>query len=180
MAENQERYNFTAIVLHWLMAILLLILFCLGWYMIDLPKGSEERSWFFALHKSIGLTMALLVFIRIVWRFTHTSPKLPENISQFKQKLAGLTHVLLYVAMIIQPLSGYISSSFSGYKTKIWGVPLPHWGWKSPELNGIFTDIHVASSIALLCLVTLHLSGIVVHIYEGDRHILRRMIPDKQ
>lgn len=179
MTTGQERYSTTAIILHWVMAILLLTLFGLGWYMVDLPKGSDERSWFFALHKSIGLTMASLALIRVVWRFTHTPPELPETISQFKRKLAGLTHWLLYVAMIIQPLSGYISSSFSGYKTKIWGVPLPHWGWKSPALNELFTDIHVASSVVLLCLVILHLSGVVIHIYKGDRHILRRMIPVK-
>lgn len=162
------------------MAILLLTLFGLGWYMVDLPKGSDERSWFFALHKSIGLTMALLALIRLAWRYTHVPPDLPETVSQFKQQLAGLTHWLLYMAMIIQPLSGYISSSFSGYKTKIWGVALPHWGWKSPSLNELFTDIHVASSVALLCLVIMHLGGVVVHVYEGDKQILRRMIPGKE
>ncbi len=179
MATNQERYSLTAIILHWLMAILLLTLFGLGWYMVDLPKGSDERSWFFALHKSIGLTMALLAFIRVAWRFTHVPPDLPETVSKFKQILAGLTHWLLYIAMIVQPLSGYISSSFSGYKTKLWGIPLPHWGWKSPALNELFTDIHVASSVALLCLVIMHLGGVVVHVYEGDKQILRRMTPGK-
>jgi len=180
MTTNQERYSSTAIILHWLMAILLLTLFGLGWYMVDLPKGSDERSWFFALHKSIGLTMALLALIRVIWRFTHAPPDLPESVSQFKQRLAGLTHGLLYMAMIIQPLSGYISSSFSGYKTKIWGVALPHWGWKAPALNELFTDIHVASSVVLLCLVILHLSGVAIHIYEGDKHLIRRMLPGKQ
>jgi len=55
MMIDQERYSATAMFLHWVMAILVIILFCLGWYMVDLPKGSDERSWFFALHKSIGL-----------------------------------------------------------------------------------------------------------------------------
>ncbi len=179
MTTNQERYSTTAVVLHWVMAILLLTLFGLGWYMVDLPRGSDARSWFFALHKSIGLTMALLVLIRLIWRFTHTPPALPEMVSKFKRKLAKLTHWLLYLAMIIQPLSGYISSSFSGYKTKLWGVPLPHWGWKSPKLNEIFTDIHETSSVVLLCLIILHLCGAAVHLYQGDGHLLRRMMPGK-
>lgn len=55
MMTNQERYSATAMFLHWVMAILVITLFCLGWYMVDLPKESDERSWFFALHKSIGL-----------------------------------------------------------------------------------------------------------------------------
>lgn len=166
-------------ILHWLMAILLITLFALGWSMVDLPKGSDERSWFFALHKSIGLTMALLAFIRLAWRSTHSPPKWPETVSKFQQRLAELTHVLLYVAMILQPLSGYMSSSFSGYKTKIWGLSLPHWGWKSPVLNELFTDIHVACSVALLCLLVLHLCGVMVHVYAGEKHLLRRMMPSK-
>ena len=55
MTTNQEKYSTTAIILHWVMAILLFTLFGLGRYMVDLPKCSDERSWFFALHKSIGL-----------------------------------------------------------------------------------------------------------------------------
>jgi len=145
-----------------------------------LPKESDERSWFFALHKSIGLTMAILALIRLVWRFTHVPPALPESITNFKRQLAGLTHWLLYLAMFIQPVSGYISSSFSGYKTKIWGLPLPHWGWKSPVLNEIFTDIHVASSVTLLCLIVIHLCGVIFHVYVGEMNILRRMIPGKK
>ena len=176
MMTDQERYSATAMFLHWLMAILLITLFCLGWYMVDLPKDSDERSWFFALHKSIGLTVAVLVLIRLVWRFTHVPPALPGSITNFKRQLAGLTHCLLYVAMFIQPVSGYISSSFSGYKTKIWGLSLPHWGWKSPALNELFTDIHVASSVTLLCLIVLHLCGVVIHVYQGEVSILRRMI----
>ena len=64
-----------------------------------------------------------------------------------------------------------------GYKTKLWGVPLPHWGWKSPVLNEIFTDIHVASSVALLSLIILHLCGVIFHLYTGEMNIFRRMIP---
>ena len=60
MITDQERYSATAMFLHWVMAILVITLFCLGWYMVDLPKGSDERSWFFALHKSIGLWPLIL------------------------------------------------------------------------------------------------------------------------
>ncbi|MCK5432847.1 MAG: cytochrome b/b6 domain-containing protein, partial [Gammaproteobacteria bacterium] len=87
MMTDQDRYSFTAILLHWVMAILAITLFGLGWYMVDLPKGSDERSWFFALHKSIGLTMAILVLLRLIWRLKHVPPVLPASISKFKQKL---------------------------------------------------------------------------------------------
>ena len=132
------------------MAILLICMFVLGTYMVDLPKGSDERSWYFALHKSIGLTLALLAFIRLSLKFIFKSPPLPDEVTFIQKKLATATHNLLYLMMFIQPVTGYISSSFSGYKTKFWGVPLPHWGWKSPALNELFTTVHQISALFLV------------------------------
>ena len=136
-----RRYSTIAIIIHWLMAILLICMFALGIYMVDLPKGSDERSWFFALHKSIGLTLALLALMRLFLKFIFKAPPLPDDVTFIQKKLATATHNLLYLMMFIQPITGYISSSFSGYKTKFWGVPLPHWGWKSPDLNELFTRL---------------------------------------
>ncbi len=175
--DNQERYGKFAIFMHWLMVLLIFTMFGLGWYMVELPENSPERTWFFALHKSIGLTLALLALIRLGWRLSHKPPALPETIAPWKRRLANLTHNFLYVLMFVQPASGYISSSFSGFKTRFWGIPLPHWGWKDQVLNELFTDIHVASSIALLCLIILHISGTLYHLYNSQDFVMKRILP---
>ena len=177
MARSTEKYSNLAIFLHWFMALLIFTMFGLGWYMVDLPKGSPERTWFFALHKSIGLTLALSVLIRLGWRMIEKPPVLPDFIPVWKSRLATMTHHLLYFLMFLQPVSGYISSSFSGYKTKFWGFPLPHWGWKDVLLNELFTDIHVGSSIALLFFICLHLAGAIAHMIESQSSIIKRMYP---
>ena len=141
-----QRYSSTAVIIHWLMAVMIIIMIALGIYMVDLPKGSDERSWFFALHKSIGLTLALLAIIRLSWKMKSRPPVLPDYIPSKQKILAMTTHNLLYVLMFVQPVSGYISSSFSGYKTIFWGIALPYWGWKDPVLNELFTDIHKISA----------------------------------
>lgn len=180
MLNNQQNYNGVAIFLHWSMAIFIVSLFLIGWYMVDLPKGSDERTWFFSLHKSIGLTVALLLILRLAWRCLYKPPALPEDLSKIKQQLAHTAHYLLYIAMFVQPLSGYLSSSFSGYRTKLWGLPLPQWGEKVPALNELLTNVHEISSVVLLILIVLHLLGVVVHIYKGELHILKRMLPAKK
>lgn len=174
-----EQYTGGAIVIHWLMVVLIFTLFGLGWYMTDLPKDSPERTWFFALHKSIGLTTALMAVLRLAWRWRYTPPDLPETIEYWKRRLATATHHLLYVLMFLQPMSGYISSSFSGYSTRFWGFPLPDWGWKDEALNQLFTNIHVASSIALLTLIVLHILGALHHGMTAEDSVLRRMLPGK-
>jgi|TARA_B100001996_G_scaffold162338_1_gene123808 cytochrome b561 len=172
---NIKRYNSVAIIVHWIMAILLLCMFVLGIYMVDLPKGSDERSWFFALHKSMGLTLALLALFRLFWKFISESPPLPDDVTTTQKIAAVSTHNLLYLMMFVQPTSGYISSCFSGYKTKFWGIPLPHWGWKSPELNQLFTSIHDISAVIFGLLIILHISGAMFHIHKKQFHLFKRM-----
>ena len=176
MSESQHHYTLPAIILHWIIAILILILLPLGWYMVDLPRG-PDRSWYFALHKSIGLSVFILIVMRTIWRVLYIPPELPSYISTLKQSVIHWMHKLLYLVMFIQPLSGYFSSSFSGYKTKIWGIPLPHWGWKDPQLNTLFSTIHEYSSIFFIALVSLHLAGVFYHIHRKEKDILRRMLP---
>jgi len=145
--------------------------------MVDLPRGSDERSFFFALHKSFGITTAIVVFLRIAWRVSHRAPALPQSLATWQRRAATAVHHLLYFFLILQPVSGYVSSSFSGYKTRLWGVALPHWGWKDQVLNETFTEIHVASSVALLILIGIHLCGALAHLLMPHENVLRRMVP---
>lgn len=159
------------------MVLLIFTLFALGWYMSDLPKGSAERTWYFALHKSIGLTTALFALARLCWRLLHKPPELPLSVPKMQQLAASITHYMLYIFMFIQPISGYISSSFSGYSTKLWGIPLPDWGWKAPALNKLFTEIHEVSSVILLSFIVLHIGGALYHGLIKKDGIIRRMLP---
>ena len=136
--DRNTQYTFTAIIIHWVIAVLVFAMFAIGWYMVDLPRG-PERSSSFALHKSIGLTIFLLAIVRIIWRFFHRPPPY-ARVPNWQITVARIAHLLFYVLLVVQPTSGYLSSSFSGYKTKLFGVALPHWGWRDAPLNEFFTD----------------------------------------
>ena len=175
-----NKYALPAIALHWVIAILIIALFAIGLYMVELPENvtpSVRKPWF-ELHKSLGVTVFLLLLIRIFWRMTHEPPALPGFITPSQQKFINIVHKLFYVSMILQPLSGYLSSSFSGYKTKLFGLPLPHWGWENEEYNEFFTGIHEASAIILFSFIVVHLAGIFAHKLKGNgKNIMRRMLP---
>lgn len=170
------KYTAFAIVVHWVTAVLVLALIGLGWFMVDLPRG-PDRGYYFALHKSLGLTVFALLVLRVAWRVRHRPPPLPDGLSWWRAALAKLVHLAFYAVLIVQPVSGYLSSSFSGYKTHWWGIPLPHWGHHDPPLNELFTEIHVISSIAFVLLIGFHLLGVLSHIAAGERGMLRRMLP---
>lgn len=121
------RYTNTAIALHWIIAIAVFGQFALGWWMIDIPKSPPGvRAYWFNVHKSIGLTIGLFVLVRLVWRLTHPAPALPRAIPAWQRIAAKVSHITLYLCMLIMPISGYLGSSFTKYPIKYFGSTLPH------------------------------------------------------
>ncbi len=173
---SQERYTALAMLMHWAIAGLLFFQLGLGWYMDELPEGPDRSAWF-ALHKSIGLTVFLLAVLRLVWRATHSPPPLPATLPRWQRAMARGNHGLLYVLIFLQPVTGYLSSSFSGYTTSFFGLPLPHWGWKEPFLNELFSDIHEASALTLAVLIGLHALAALSHAMKPGDRLFRRMLP---
>ena len=171
---GNAKYTKMAISIHWIMVILVTVMFVVGWYMVDLPPG-PSRSFFFSLHKSLGLVVFLLVVFRAYWRITNRPPELPVEIGEFRRQIALIVHKLFYVLLILQPVTGYISTSFSGYKTSFFGIPLPYWGWRDPSLNELFTQLHIICSVVLFLTMGFHILGTILHWIEGRSYIFRRM-----
>ncbi len=176
---QRARYDLVTVIMHWAAAVLILVLFLLGWYMVDLAKGSAERTYFFGLHKSIGLTVAALVVLRIGWRLRRPGPAPADSLTEWQRRLSVLTHRLLYVCMVLQPLSGYLSSSFAGYPTRFWGVELPQWAHKDPVVNELYTGVHEFCSVVLALLIGLHVCGALAHLWGGHENVLRRILPGR-
>ncbi|MEZ5658276.1 MAG: cytochrome b/b6 domain-containing protein [Burkholderiaceae bacterium] len=82
-----NRYTFVARGLHWLMAVLILGLFALGLYMHELPF-SPRKLQLYSWHKWAGVTVFVLVLIRLAWRIGHPPPPLPESMSPIMRGLA--------------------------------------------------------------------------------------------
>ena len=170
---SAQRYTLPAIALHWAMAIIILWLFWLGWTMTDLPKGAG-RSAAYSLHKSLGLLIFLLVFVRLAWRWRHPAPPMLDK--GWAEKLARLTHLLLYAFMVLAPLAGYLASSFTPYAIKLFGIEIPKVGGPDEALNALFKALHQGLVWGGGALVALHLAGAVKQTRRGWG-VLRRMLP---
>jgi cytochrome b561 len=170
---SAPRYTLPAIALHWAMAIIILWLFWLGWTMTDLPKGAE-RSAAYGLHKSLGLLTLLLVAVRLAWRRHHPAP--PSLVGGWENKVARLTHYLLYAFMLLAPLAGYLASSFTPYAIKLFGIEIPKAGWPDESLNALFKQLHQILVWGGAGLVALHLLGALKQAIRRNG-MLRRMLP---
>ncbi len=172
---TETRYSTPAIVLHWLMALLIFAAFPLGLYMVDLPL-SPGKLKLYSYHKWIGVTVFLLVAVRLSWRLTHTPPPHPAGIAAWQRRAGAVVHGLLYLLMIAIPLSGWLMSSAKGFQTVWFGVlPLPDLIEKDRELGELLAGVHKALNFTLLGLVILHVGAALKHHFIERRPFLQRM-----
>lgn len=174
------RYTWQAIALHWLLALLIVGMLWLGFSLEDIPRNTPARAFYVNLHKSFGVLVLLLVLLRIVWRATHKPPPLPAGIPGWQAQAATWSHRLLYLCMLLQPLSGYLASSFGKYGVKFFGLPLPEWAWESKAVQSFFGTIHGVVAVALVVLVALHVLAALKHLLVNRDQVFQRMWPARR
>ncbi len=171
------RYPRTAVVLHWIVALLIIALLATGWYMVGTLKNTPERAFFFNLHKSLGIVTAIFIVTLIVWRLRHDAPPLPIAMPKWERLAAVLNHRLFYVLMVLVTFAGYLTSSFSKYGPKLFGIPLPHWGWEDVALRGDFAAAHRVAALVFAVLIALHIAAALKHLVWDKDGVFQRMMP---
>ena len=167
-------YSRVAIALHWLIALLIVTLLALGWYMTSLPKGADS-GWYFDLHKSLGLTVGVLIVLRIVWRAAHRPARLPDSVPAWEAKLSTLVQGLLYACMVVMPLAGFLGASYGTHPTQFFGIPLPVWATPNHDLSERFFSIHGVTAWVLVVLIALHFLGGLKHLVMDKDGVFQRM-----
>lgn len=174
---NPHRYTTLAIALHWTVAALIFCAFPLGLYMSDL-KLSPLKLQLVSYHKWLGVTIFLLVLVRLAWRATHTPPALPASIAAWQQRAAHGLHHLLYVLMLGIPVSGWLMSSAKGVPVVYLGlVRLPDLVGKDKALGNALQTLHASLNYVLLGLVFLHIAAALKHQFIDRDDTLSRMLP---
>jgi len=177
-AKTIERYDNVAIALHWLVAIGVLVMIGLGWYMTDIPKGTPARAFYFNLHKSIGVTLGIIVLIRAIWRWNHPPPPLPAGTASWVVNAARLSHTLLYALLIFMPTVGFIASNFTKYGVTYFGLfKIGPFFSENKTLYDLFQGFHEAAASVLVAVIVIHIAAAVKHLASDKDDVFHRMLP---
>src|SRR5579862_6519969 len=187
MANAPSRYGTVAMTLHWLIAAALLANIALGLWVAEVMEDEDPlHGPFLQFHKSVGLTVLALSVLRIFWRMLHPAPPLPQSMAPGIKRLTRVSHFLLYVFILVIPLTGWlmVSSSRSPMPTNFFG--LLHWpnlpffaGLARPlktSLHHDFNFAHLWLALSALVLVPIHVAGAFYHRGRED-DVLSRMVP---
>ena len=172
---QRNRYDRFSVTLHWLMAVLLLGQIALGMWMLGLPKdASGLRASWFNVHKSWGMVLGLLIALRLAWALWRPRvAALPQPRSM--QLLATGAHRLLYLLMLLMPLSGFVGSVFSGYPIRFCGLRLPQLAERWDGAKELASGVHQWSAWALVLLIALHVLAFLHHQFIRKEALLQRM-----
>ena len=172
---TENRYGSVAIILHWLMAVLLILLVAFGLYMTRIPVSLEKLK-LYGWHKEWGLLVLALVMLRIVWRIGNLTPSLAE-LPAWERLAAYTAHYAFYVLMLALPVTGWLLTSAAGLAPSFFGLwVLPNLVSPNPHLQSLFTVIHQWLAYALILVFCLHVGAALKHHFINKDNILRRML----
>ena len=170
-----DRFGAGAQLLHW--ALFALLAFqMIGVQFIDaFPRDSAGRAFMLAAHESAGMTVLLLVAIRLLWKISNEAPL--EYGPLWQQWVARLTHASLYGLMIVIPAVGYVVASARGQDPAFYGAALPAIVGRDRNLARTTKDLHETLSWIMVAIVTAHVAAALWHHFVAHDETLRRMLP---
>lgn len=174
---TSSRYGMVAVLLHWLMALSVIGLAILGLWMTDLTYYSPYYRTAPFWHKSIGISLAALLILRLCWRFLNPRPSPLAHHQRWEVRLASSVHALLYLLLGVVVISGYLISTARGQGVDVFGWFLvPALITDLPLQADRAGAVHYWVAISVLSLAAIHALGALKHHFLDRDDTLRRML----
>jgi len=173
-APRDEHYDAATILLHWSTVVLVTILWTLGQVIGWLPRG-PFRSGLWSTHVVLGLILALLIAMRILWRASYGSA-LPPADTGVLNWLAKGTHYGLYLLLFVTVVLGIANASYRGYE--VHGIlTLPRFGSGDPATERSINSWHEWAANLTVLLAFFHAVAAIGHQFIWRDHLIERMRP---
>ena len=172
-----NRYPSAAIFMHWLMLILLAGAYAMIELHDEFPDGSPTYELLETWHYMLGLTVFVLVGLRLVLRSRYTAPPIYPLPPAWQHRLSRLVHGLLYALMIGMPIGGWLMLSAKGETIPFYGLTLPALVPPNEDLAELIEEIHETIGLTGYYLIGLHALAALSHHYLIRDNTLQRMLP---
>jgi len=173
---HQPRWTSVHKLLHWIVAVAVILQLALGFELGDLADEDPERTEVLRLHATTGVTILALMLVRLGWRLTHAVPAPPATLGPALSRGARAIHLAFYVSLIVLPVSGLLLVAASGNRVPLLGADLPGFGPASDALRTTLWYVHAVFAIATSVMVLGHIGAALRHALLRDG-TFSRMLP---
>ncbi|KPL67138.1 cytochrome B561 [Erythrobacter sp. SG61-1L] len=173
---TQTRYSAVAMLLHWAIAIAVIV----NWRIAESAENLEiaEKMRVMDQHKALGMLILALTVLRLLWRFAKSPPPLASSLKPWEKTAAKAVHLLFYVLLIGLPLGGWLGQSFYALAIDVYGVTVPALPvGKNPELGHSIFEAHATGGTIMLALIAVHILGALKHTFLDKDGNIFRMLP---
>ncbi|HAT33842.1 MAG TPA: cytochrome B [Janthinobacterium sp.] len=174
---RSTRYSALAIGMHWLMLLLLVAVYAAMELRGFFPKGGPERAALSHWHFMLGLSVLLLVIVRLTVRLSGQAPSILPPPPRWQRRMAGLLHFALYALMIAMPILGWYLLSAAGKPIPFFGLEVTPLLAKDKALAGQIKEVHETLAAVGYYLIGAHAAAALFHHYVQRDNTLRRMLP---
>lgn len=166
-------------VFHWVTALLVLCLLAAGLTMTSMAL-SPLKLKIYGFHKSFGICVLTLTFLRLMWWIGNRRPAILGNPLPWEKFLAHAVHVFFYAALIGMPLTGWAMSSAKNFPVSVFGLfTLPSIVAPDKNIAALAQQTHELLAWALIGALGLHIAGVLKHSFINKDGTLRRMVTGK-
>lgn len=172
---DQQHYGLISILLHWGMAFVIIGLYVLGLYMMNLTYYDPWYQTAPDIHRSLGIITLLLLLLRWLWRLRSVRPEISGK--RWEQRAALWAHRTFYLLILLVLLSGYLISTADGQPVSVFGwldIPATLHGYANQE--DIAGKMHEVLAHALILLAILHtLAALKHHFIQHDSTLMNML-----
>jgi cytochrome b561 len=176
---TENEWGYPALLLHWLGAVIVLVLLAHGWWMTHMIPPSPDRFTNFSWHAALGYDLLVLMVLRLLWRWLTGAPALPADSERWERIAASAGHALLYVFTFAATLAGWaLAGTMRTPLTKdLFGVSFPLI-YKSQDhaVHELLEDGHKILAYLLAVVIAVHIVGALRHHFVKRNNVLSRML----
>ncbi|WJS86635.1 cytochrome b [Paracoccus sp. TOH] len=178
MTESACGYRTPARLFHWIVALAVLLMIPAGLIMTreGLDRGLQDTLFIF--HKNTGTLLIPLILARIVYRRLHPPPPLPDSVPGWQRRAAAVSHLTLYVLLVVMPLSGFVRVRAGGFPIELLdAMGAGRWLPKSEALAGAAQGLHFLAALLLIAVLAVHVSAALQHALLRRDGVWQRIWP---
>jgi cytochrome b561 len=177
VVNQRDIYGRVSRTMHWFTTVAMFCLVPIGLFMAFLPSDFPDRGDFYSAHQSLGLTVMLVAFLRLLWLAFTPAPPLARA-KPMEARAAHWAHVGLYGMLFTFPLSGYFLNVSLGERIDFYGYTVPVLLPVSQGLVEVATLLHNwILPFIFFAVLAAHIGAVAKHhFFNRDRDAVRRML----